>query len=156
MPKLFCLSTVPTQSGEPLCYDQGRVDRKRVAYRAVSNLVSITFCERCTWILRFCDAWLLGIVMSVQVSRFTAQFCKKYWMVWFKSYSILKMSGIDGSFILYNNLRYWIKTFCWQFWFKSHFGVLCGAFYNITLVCFWPQYSKATQNGWASHFIYPL
>ena len=26
--------------------------------------------------LRFCDAWLLGIVMSVQVSKFTAQFCK--------------------------------------------------------------------------------
>ena len=40
------------------------------------KLVSITFCERSTWILRFCDAWLLGIVMSVQVSRFTAQFCK--------------------------------------------------------------------------------
>ena len=76
VPKLFCLSTIPTQSGEPLCYDQGRVDRKRVAYRAVSNLVSITFCERCTWILRFCNAWLLGIVMSMQVSRFTAQFCK--------------------------------------------------------------------------------
>ena len=98
VPKLFCLSTIPTQSGEPLCYDQGRVDRKRVAYRAELNLVSITFCERSTWILRFCDAWLLGIVMSVQVSRFTAQFCKN--AVWFKSYSILKMSGTDGSFIL--------------------------------------------------------
>ena len=43
---------------------------------AVSNLVSITFCERFMWILRFCDAWLLGIVMSMQVSRFTAQFVK--------------------------------------------------------------------------------
>ena len=42
----------------------------------VLNLVSITFCERSTWILIFCNAWLLGIVMSVQVSRFTAQFCK--------------------------------------------------------------------------------
>ena len=74
--ELFCLSSIPTQSGEPLCYDQGRLDRKRVAYRAVSDLVSMTFCERSTWILRFCDAWLLGIVMSVQVSRFTAQFCQ--------------------------------------------------------------------------------
>ena len=55
---------------------RGGLDRKRVAYRAVSNLVSITFCERSTCILRFCDVWLLGIVMSVQVSRFTAQFCK--------------------------------------------------------------------------------
>ena len=48
VPELFCLSSIPTQSGEPLCYDQGRLDRKRVAYRAVSNLVSITFCERST------------------------------------------------------------------------------------------------------------
>ena len=32
---------------------------------------------------------------------------EKYWTVWFKSYSILKMSGIDGSFILYNNNKYW-------------------------------------------------
>ena len=31
----------------------------------------------------------------------------KNWTVWFKSYLILKMSGIDGSFILYNNLLYW-------------------------------------------------
>ena len=74
--KLFCLSTISTQSGEPLCYDQGSADRKSVAYCAVANLVSITFCERSTRILRFCDAWLLGIVMSMQVSRFTAQFCK--------------------------------------------------------------------------------
>ena len=22
------------------------------------------------------------------------------------------------------------KTYCWHFWFKSHFGVLCGAFCN--------------------------
>ena len=74
--KLFCLSTIPTHQGEPLCYDQERADRKRVVNHAVSNLVSITFCERSTWILRFWDVWLLGIVMSVQVSRFTAQFCK--------------------------------------------------------------------------------
>ena len=74
--KLFCLSTIPTQSGEPLCNDQGSADRKRVAYCAVANVLSNTFCERSTWILRFCDACLLGIVMSVQVSRFTAQFCK--------------------------------------------------------------------------------
>ena len=40
------------------------------------KLVSIIFCERSTWILRFCDTWLLGIVMNVQVSRFTAQFCE--------------------------------------------------------------------------------
>ena len=33
----------------------------------------------------------------------------KYWTVWFKSYSILKMSGIDGSFILYNNNRSLMK-----------------------------------------------
>ena len=53
-----------------------RADQKRVVYRAVWNLASITVCERSTWILCFWNAWLLGIVMSVRVSRFTAQFCK--------------------------------------------------------------------------------
>ena len=39
----------------------------------------------------------------------------KYWMVWFKSYSILKMSGIGGSFILYNNTQYrWPVEHSWD------------------------------------------
>ena len=36
------------------------------------KLVSITFCEPSMWILHSCNAWLLGIVMSMQVSRCTA------------------------------------------------------------------------------------
>ena len=36
------------------------------------------------------------------------------WTVWFKSYSILKMSGIDGSFILYNNRIYCIPSIVWK------------------------------------------
>ena len=72
------------------------------------KLVSITFCECSTWILHFCDAWLLGIVMSVQVSRFTAKFCKNTERFNLKAISILKMSGIDGSFILYNNAQCWL------------------------------------------------
>ena len=38
------------------------------SFRPVRKLISISVCER--------SAWLLGIVMSVQVSRFAAQFCK--------------------------------------------------------------------------------
>ena len=41
--------------------------------------------------------------MSVQVSRFTAQFCKNTERFDLKAIQ-LKMSGIDGSFILYNNV----------------------------------------------------
>ena len=33
---------------------------------------------------------------------------------------------------LFNILRFWIKRYCWHFWVKSHFGILCGVFCNIT------------------------
>ena len=33
---------------------------------------------------------------------------------------------------LSNILIFWTKKYCWHFWFKSHFSVLCGAFCNIT------------------------
>ena len=53
------------------------------SFRPVHRLVSITLCERPVWTLRFCDAWLLGIVMIVQILRFTAQFCENIeWFTW--------------------------------------------------------------------------
>ena len=54
---------------------------------------------------------------------------EKYWTVWFKSYSILKMSGIDGSFILYNNVQYRMKSLDIKpfYWVSHHVGVPnCG------------------------------
>ena len=33
---------------------------------------------------------------------------------------------------LSNILRFWIQTYCWHFWVKSHFGILCAVFCNIT------------------------
>ena len=124
MPKLFCLSTIPTQSGEPLCYDQGRVDRKRVAYRAVSNLVSITFLnalrEYCVFAMR--GFWVLWWACRYQdlLHSFV-----KYWTVWFKSYSILKMRGIDWSFILYHNfiqLWEWMWHYTVPLHVRQHFN----------------------------------
>ena len=58
---------------------------------------------------------------------------------------------------LINILRFYIKTYCWHFLFKVHFVALCGDFCNIypSLFCLlWLQYSRATQNGCAFHFIH--
>ena len=70
------------------------------------NGVWITFCIRLyvtTAFLRcvasgYCDE-RAGIPIYCTV-------LEKSWTVWFKCYPVLKMSGIDGSLILYNNVSY--------------------------------------------------
>ena len=60
---------------------------------------------------------------------------------------------------LSNILRVWIKTNYWLFFgtkvilafYVAHFAIQPSLFF-----LFWSQYSKANQNDWASHFIYPL
>ena len=107
VPELFCLSWIPTESGEPLCYDQGRLDRKRVAYVPCSIKFSL---NHFLWTLYVNTAFLRCVASGYCDERAGIKiYCtvlSKYWMVWFKSYSILKMSGIGGSFILYNNTKY--------------------------------------------------
>ena len=49
---------------------------------------------------------------------------------------------------LSNILWFFIKTYSWHFWCKNHFGVLCGAFCNITFSFkFWPGADPAAGKG---------
>ena len=101
MPKLFCLSSIPTQSG---VLQSGEAWPK-----ACGIPCSIKFSlNHFLWTLYVNTAFLRCVASGYCDERAGIKiYCtvlSKYWTVWFKSYSILKMSGIDGSFILYNNI----------------------------------------------------
>ena len=74
--KLFCLSTIPTQSEWTTVLRSGEGWPKACGAPCSIKLVSITFCERYMWILCFLQCVASGYCNRVQVSRFTAQFCK--------------------------------------------------------------------------------
>ena len=62
----------------------------------------------------------------------------KKWTVKFKSYSILKMSGIDGSFILYNNTQH--HKFMTENTLIFFYGINCIDFIG----CCTPEHSVTT------------
>ena len=67
----------------------------------------------------------------------------KYWTVWFKSYSILKMSGIDGSFILYNNVLYCIVLYCIVLYCKNTL-LLLGNILSVWWSRIWEKHATIT------------
>ena len=100
----------------------------------------------------------LGLIKIWDFSRF------KLFVEWFyfktgscwpfnSNFAIRKCTSVLNSQIF-------DKTYCWLFLFKSHFGVLCGAFCNISF-CFrftltTTTVFKSTQNGRVSPFIHSL
>ena len=118
----------------------------------------------------------------IKARDFNSGWCKcvtfEHTVIWIKTFFVLlikrgflKVGTINGEIFfitgscwppilqyanvhLSNILRFWIKTFFWHIWLKSHSGAICDAFCNITDSFLLILTTVFKRNP--SYFIYPF